>query len=143
MHIIFLCAIATFQHLLPFDAIDEQNSLSPVYMIQPVVITFDNRFENRLYRVYSRLNEQSVRSTRLSNRLSNRFDNRLYRVNGVLDIRREKTRSVRPRFRDSHVTLCPVVLIRTYGTGNALSTRILRRRMRPGQWLRSESTSVL
>jgi len=52
-------------------------------------LTIDNR--NWLYRVYkhstrfdNRLNEQSVRSTRLSNRLYNRYDNRLYRVNGAL-----------------------------------------------------------
>ena len=34
---------------------------------------FDDRFDNQLYRVYSRL----------SIRLYNRFDNRLYRVKGV------------------------------------------------------------
>ena len=46
----------------------------------------DNRFDNRLYRVYSRLsNRLYIRfDSRLSNRLYNRFDNRLYRVNGVL-----------------------------------------------------------
>jgi len=64
---------------------------SPVYTIQPVVkpvwqpvvsckrgltlvtLSFDNRFDKRLYRVYSRL----------SNRVDNRFDNQLYGVNGV------------------------------------------------------------
>jgi len=37
-----------------------------------------NRFDSRLYRVYSQLSNR-----RLSNRLLNRFDNQLYRVNGV------------------------------------------------------------
>ena len=57
---------------------------------------YNRLFDNRLYRVYSRLSNRlynpvwqpvertvAVRSTRLSNRLSIRFDNRLYRVNGV------------------------------------------------------------
>ena len=77
-------------------------ALSPVYTIQPVVKPvvkpvwqpvvsciqtfnrlsnpFDNRNDNRLYRVYSRL------SNRLSNWFDNRFDNRMYRVNGVLGL---------------------------------------------------------
>jgi len=45
-----------------------------VYTFNRLSNPFDNRFDNRLYRVYSRL----------SNRLYNRFDNRLYRANGVL-----------------------------------------------------------
>ena len=43
-----------------------------VYTIQPVVNRFDNRLDNRLYRVYKHATGY------------NRFHNQFYRVNGVL-----------------------------------------------------------
>jgi len=59
----------------------EQNSLGPVYTIQPVVKPVVKPVWQPVKCLYTRYNWLS---NRFSTRLSNQFDNRLYRVNGVL-----------------------------------------------------------